>query len=232
MSLTSYRAAPPRANSGRRRPAHGEAYVTSTSRNGKGAVVSFRQDCHRWPSYNCRMSEKPGLGPQQAVGQALRDIARHILTEGRTAVEDRKRVEAVAVHDFRAAMKSLARLPAAGRAASGAEERGWRTEARDMARMLAGARDAQAALDAVADTDTTAPSHRLSSQSWETIRTQAGGYARRRRRPRASHRRMRKRISAAIDRAEARVERWPLDDAHVRRRCRRAAATTIGARAT
>ena len=51
------------------------------------------------------MSDKPGLRPQQPVGEALRDVARHILAEGRTAVEDRKRVEAVAVHDFRAAMK-------------------------------------------------------------------------------------------------------------------------------
>ena len=52
------------------------------------------------------MSDKPGLRPQLAVGQALREIARHILADGRTAVEDRQRVEAVAVHDFRAAMKS------------------------------------------------------------------------------------------------------------------------------
>src|SRR5947199_245405 len=52
------------------------------------------------------MSDKPGLRPQQAVGQALRDVARHILAEGRTAVEDKKRVEAVAIHDFRVAMKS------------------------------------------------------------------------------------------------------------------------------
>ena len=52
------------------------------------------------------MSDKPGLRPQTAVGSALRDVARHILAEGRTAVEDRQRIEAVAVHDFRAAMKS------------------------------------------------------------------------------------------------------------------------------
>src|SRR6266403_1670702 len=112
-------------------------------------------------SYNCRMSDKPGLRPQQAVGQALRDVARHILAEGRTAVEDKKRVEAVAVHDFRVAMKS------------------WRAFLRlvephlhaDDRRLLAGARDAQAALDAVADAEHHAPSHRLSSQSWDTIRT-------------------------------------------------------------
>src|SRR5260370_814997 len=52
-------------------------------------------DCHRTPSYKCLMSDKPGLRPQQAVGQALRDVARHILADGRTAVEDKKRASAV-----------------------------------------------------------------------------------------------------------------------------------------
>src|SRR5437763_4885804 len=170
MSLTSYRAAPPRANSGRRRPAHGEAYVTSASQNGKGAEVPFFRVSWK-ASYNYRMSDKPGLRPQQAVGQALRDVARHLLAEGRTAVEDRKRVEAVAVHDFRAAMKSWRAFLRLVEPHLDADERRWRTEARDLARTLAGARDAQAALDTVADVEHHAPSHRLSSPSWDTIRT-------------------------------------------------------------
>src|SRR5213595_1681514 len=139
MSLTSYRAAPPRVNSDRRRPAHGEAYVTSASRNGKGAEVPFFRVSQK-ASYNCRMSDKPGLRPQQAVGQALRDVARHILAEGRTAVEDKKRVEAVAVHDFRAAMKSWRAFLRLVEPHLPADERRWRTEARDLARTLAGAR--------------------------------------------------------------------------------------------
>src|SRR5215217_1166296 len=157
MSLTSYRAAPPRANSGRRRrPAHGDAYVTSAFRNGKGAEVPFFRLSQK-ASYNCRMSDKPGLRPQQAVGQALRDVARHILAEGRTAVEDKKRVEAVAIHDFRAAMKSWRAFLRLVEPHLHADDRRWRTEARDLARMLAGARDAQAALDAVADAEHHAP---------------------------------------------------------------------------
>jgi CHAD domain-containing protein len=157
------------------------------------------------------MSEKPGLRPQQAVGQALRDIAHHVLAEGRTAVEDRKRVEAVAVHDFRAAMKSWRAFLRLIEPHVEADERKWRTEARDLARMLAGARDAQAALDAVADAEHHAPSHRLSSQSWDTIRAKLEDL-------RASAETasltnaMRLRISAALDRAEARIERWPLDE--------------------
>src|ERR1700733_3461136 len=116
------------------------------------------------------MVDKPGLQPQDAVGNALRGFARHILAEGRTAVEDRKRIEA-----------------------------------RDLARMLAGARDAQAALDAVADLEHHAPSHRLSSQSWDTIRQKLEDL-------RASAETagltnsIRTRISAALDRAEARIE--------------------------
>ncbi|MEA2978544.1 MAG: hypothetical protein QOF09_367 [Alphaproteobacteria bacterium] len=157
------------------------------------------------------MSDKPGLQPQQAVGQALRDIARHLVAEGRTAVEDRKRVEAVAVHDFRAAMKSWRAFLRLIEPHAEADERRWRTEARDLARMLAGARDAQAALDAVADTEQHAPSHRLSSQSWDTIRAKLEEL-------RASAETasltnaMRTRISGALDRAEARIERWPLDE--------------------
>ena len=156
------------------------------------------------------MNDKPGLRPQQAVGQALRDVARHILAEGRTAVEDKKRVEAVAVHDFRAAMKSWRAFLRLVEPHVHADERHWRTEARDLARMLAGARDAQAALDAVADAEHHAPSHRLSSQSWDTIRTKLEDL-------RSSAETagltnpIRTRISAALDRAEVRIERWPLD---------------------
>ena len=116
------------------------------------------------------MSDKPGLRPQEAVGTTLRAIARHILAEARAAIEDRQRIEAVAVHDFRAAMKSWRAFLRLVEPFLDADDRRWRTEARDLARMLAGARDAQAALDAVADAEQHTASHRLSSQSWESIR--------------------------------------------------------------
>jgi CHAD domain-containing protein len=156
------------------------------------------------------MNEKPGLRPQQAVGQALREIARHILAEARTAVEDRRRVEAVAVHDFRAAMKSWRAFLRLIEPHLEASERKWRTEARDLARLLAGARDAQAALDAVADAEHHAPSHRLSSQSWDTIRAKLEDL-RSSAETASLTTAMRTRISAARDRAEVRIERWPLD---------------------
>ena len=81
-----------------------------------------------------------------------------------------------------------------------------------MARMLAGARDAQAALDAVADTEPHAPSHRLSSQSWETIRHKLEDIRVVARRARASHRPSAPASPRRSTAPRRRVERWPLDD--------------------
>jgi len=157
------------------------------------------------------MGAKPGLRPQQAVGEALREIARHILAEARAAIEDRQRVEAVAVHDFRASMKSWRAFLRLVEPHLEADDCRWRTEARDLARMLAGARDVQAALDAIADAERHTASHRLSSQSWHTLAARLEAV-------RSSGETasltpaLRKRMSAALDRADARIERWPLDD--------------------
>ena len=157
------------------------------------------------------MSDKPGMRPQEAVGNTLRAIASHILAEARAAIEDRQRVEAVAVHDFRAAMKSWRAFLRLIEPHLPADDRRWRTEARDLARMLAGARDAQSALDAVADAERHAASHRLSSQSWEFIRARLEGL-RSSAETASLTKTMRSRIVAALDRADARIERWPLDD--------------------
>jgi CHAD domain-containing protein len=157
------------------------------------------------------MSAKPGLRPQQAVGQALREIAHHILAEARTAIEDRQRVEAVAVHDFRASMKSWRAFLRLVEPHLDADDRRWRTEARDLARMLAGTRDVQAALDAIADAERHTASHRLSTQAWHTLAARLEAV-------RSSGETtsltpsLRKRMSAALDRADTRVEQWPLDD--------------------
>jgi CHAD domain-containing protein len=92
-----------------------------------------------------------------------------------------------------------------------AEDHHWRTEARDMARLLAGARDAQAALDAVSDMEHHTASHRLSALSWETVVNKLEDLR--------SHAEtasltpsLRKKFSAALDRVEMRIERWPLDN--------------------
>ena len=97
------------------------------------------------------MNERPALRPGVAVGEALRAVAGDILAEAHAAINDPAKSDAEAVHDFRRAMKrwrALLRLlePFVGEAA-----RRLRDQGRDLSRALAGPRDAQSALDALAD---------------------------------------------------------------------------------
>ena len=51
------------------------------------------------------MSHEPALRPDLAVGETLLAVARHILAEARTAIEDPGKPDSKAVHDFRRQMK-------------------------------------------------------------------------------------------------------------------------------
>jgi CHAD domain-containing protein len=97
------------------------------------------------------MAEKPAVRPDTAVGEALRTLARDILTEARAILEDQARADAAAVHDFRKAMKRWRALLRLLEPFLGDEARRLRAEARDFARELAGARDAQSAIEALDD---------------------------------------------------------------------------------
>jgi CHAD domain-containing protein len=92
-----------------------------------------------------------GLRSDRAVGEALREFARDILTEGRAALTNRQLTDAVAVHDFRKAMKRWRAFLRLMEPIVGPDAGRLRFAARDLARELSGARDAQAALDALAD---------------------------------------------------------------------------------
>src|SRR5260370_42109952 len=101
-------------------------------------------------SYSLPMQEKPALRPSVAVGEALRGVARDILAEARTAIEDSTKSDADAVHDFRRAMKRWRALLRLVEPFLGEEARRLRDQARGLAHALAGARNAQSALDALA----------------------------------------------------------------------------------
>ena len=101
--------------------------------------------------YIFQMSDRPALRPSVAVGEALRGVAHDILAEARAAIEDPARSEAEAVHDFRRAMKRWRALLRLLAPFLGPDARRLRDEARDLARALSGARDAQSALDALDD---------------------------------------------------------------------------------
>src|SRR5215210_7323595 len=114
------------------------------------------------------MVEKPAVRPDLAVGEALRAVARDILGEARRALDDQEKPNAVAVHDYRKALKRWRALLRLLESILGPEGERLRVEARDFARDLAGARDAQAAIEALEDLfESAAP---LSPQTITSIR--------------------------------------------------------------
>jgi CHAD domain-containing protein len=153
------------------------------------------------------MSDKPALQPGLAVGETLRAVARDVLAEARSAIEDPAKSDADAVHDFRRAMKrwrSVLRLLDPFLDDDG---RLLRTEARDLARALGGARDAQSALDALADLSEHGLA--LSPRSQATIRRRIEAL-RQAAETTVLTGEMRMRLMGALARAEASIERWPL----------------------
>jgi CHAD domain-containing protein len=153
------------------------------------------------------MSDKPALRPGLAVGEALRAVARDILSDARTAIQDRTKSGAEAVHDFRRAMKRWRALLRLLGPFLGPEARQLRDEARDLARTLRGARDTQAALDALADLE----QHGLplSARSLAAVRGRIEAI--KQAAQTTLDARMRRQLAGALDKAAALVEHWPLD---------------------
>jgi len=89
--------------------------------------------------------------PQDRFGDTLAAAARAILHDARTALTDPKLSEAEAVHDLRKAFKRWRALMRLLSRPLGDPADRIRAEARDLMRTLSGSRDAQAALDALAD---------------------------------------------------------------------------------
>jgi CHAD domain-containing protein len=114
------------------------------------------------------MGEKAAVYPDLPVGEALKAVARDVLAEARAALEQDKS-DATAVHDYRKAMKRWRALLRLLEPFLGEEGHRLRVAARDFARELAGARDAQAAMEALDDI-AEAPQTVLSPRSLATIR--------------------------------------------------------------
>ena len=85
------------------------------------------------------------------MGEALGGVARDTLSEARAALDDKERPDAVAVHDLRKALKRWRALLRLLEPFLGEDARRLRAEARDLARELSGARDAQSAIEALND---------------------------------------------------------------------------------
>src|SRR3989442_7302295 len=108
MSLTSYRAAPPRDNlwkEGRWAKPAFRGLSNKPLREWKGASGRLFRETVTEHRHRTVMGEKPALRPREPVGSALIAIAHDILAEARAALDDP--AEAVAVHGYRKAMKRL-----------------------------------------------------------------------------------------------------------------------------
>lgn len=158
------------------------------------------------------MSEAGAHDHQQAeetFGGSLAAAARAIIADGRSVLSDPQLSDADAVHDIRRAFKrwrALMRLLAkpVGEAADRS-----RTAARDLMRSLSGSRDAQAALDALADLGKSGiPFSPTSIRTIESRLTRLRGEAE------AAHvtPAMRQRVVDYVDAAAATIEQWPLAD--------------------
>ena len=153
------------------------------------------------------MNDKPALQPDVAVGVSFLAIARSILAEARAAIENPAQADSRAVHDFRRQMKRWRALLRLVAPFLGEDGRRLRVEARDLARALGGARDAQSALDALADI-----AHRgvaLSPNSLASVRSRITAI-RQQAETTILTGDMRVSLAAALDQAQAAVDDWPL----------------------
>src|SRR5436190_10828473 len=154
------------------------------------------------------MGEKAAVYPDLPVGEALTAVARDVLAEAREALGHDK-VDATAVHDYRKAMKRWRALLRLLEPFLGEECRRLRVAARNSARELAGARDAQAAMEAVEDiaehTQTA-----LSPRTLAAIRTKLDEL-RKGAEAASVTQAMRARLIVALDEIAPGIDAWALD---------------------
>ena len=143
----------------------------------------------------------------KGFGGGLAAAAHAIIADARRALTTSEHSDAEIVHDLRKALKrwrALMRL-LAGPLGEQAEQ--MRIEARDLMRSLAGARDAQAALDALEDLQKSDVS--FSATSMKTIRTRLSKM-RDEAEAASLTPAMRERLARYLDFATLSIERWPL----------------------
>src|ERR1039457_1846486 len=146
-------------------------------------------------------------GDRDSFGDGLAAAARSIIADARGALADSELSDAEAVHEVRKALKRWRALLRLLAHPLGEQADQMRAEARELMRALSGARDAQSALDALADLRKAALP--FSPTSMETINkrltaikdaAEQTGFTQD----------MRGRLSRYLDYATLSLERWPL----------------------
>ena len=150
---------------------------------------------------------EPPARENSGFGNALVAAAQSIVADARKALTNPELPEPEAVHDLRKAFKRWRALLRLLARPLGEPAGQMRAEARELMRTLAGARDAQAALDAIDDLGKTA--RPFSAASAATIRKRLVGI-----RDAAEESSftpaMRERVGRYLDFATLSLERWPL----------------------
>ena len=142
-----------------------------------------------------------------SFGDGLTAAARSIIADGRLALSDSELSDPEAVHEVRKALKRWRALLRLLARPLGEQADQMRAEARELMRAVAGARDAQSALDALADLrKTDLP---FSQTSTETIRTRLTEM-RDAAEAKCFTKNMRGRLSRYLNYATLSLERWPL----------------------
>jgi CHAD domain-containing protein len=141
-----------------------------------------------------------------AAAVQLREASGDLLAEARRRIDAPGGDDATAVHEFRKAMKRWRSLLRLYEPLLGAEAEQLRVEARDLARELAGTRDARSALDALADL-AEAP---LSERTLKTLRARLEGIGTSAEAATLTDG-LRERMRDALDHASAAAMGWPLD---------------------
>jgi len=103
------------------------------------------------PRQKAAMTGAAGDGDGDSFGDGLAAAARSIIADARRALADPELSDAEAVHEVRKALKRWRALLRLLAHPLGEQADQMRAEARELMRALAGARDAQSALDALAD---------------------------------------------------------------------------------
>ncbi len=140
-------------------------------------------------------------------GDGLAAAARSIIADARRALADPELSEPEAVHELRKALKRWRALLRLLARPLGEQADQMRAEARELMRALSGARDAQSALDALADLRKVDVA--LSSKSMDTIR-QRMTELRDAAEQTSFTKTMRDRLTRYLDYATLSLERWPL----------------------
>ena len=172
---------------------------------GRAEIVTFHEIVMQ-KRQKAKMKGVAG-GGDSSFGDGLAAAARSIIADGRQALTDPELSDPEAVHEVRKALKRWRALMRLLARPLGEQADQMRSEARELMRAIAGARDAQSALDAL--NDLRKAEVPFSPTSIETIRarlTEMRDAAE----AKSFTKAMRDRLSRYLDYATLSLERWPL----------------------